>query len=212
MRTVKSASVADPAHTAPEPIKIVLADDHAMVRGGLRRVLESAAELTVVAEAGDVHAALQHTRAHQPHVVVLDLHMPGAPTLPAIEEFVAASPRSVVLVLTMERDPAIAREALSEGARGYVLKEEAEAELVEAVRAVVAGRTYLAPSIGAQLATMATESARHLPAWGCPTVIRSSQSARALPVTGSTPSSARVGWASSSGRPIARSTARWRSS
>lgn len=155
--------MADCADTASESIKIVLADDHAMVRGGLRRVLESAAELTVVAEAGDVQVALQQISKHQPQVVVLDLHMPGAPTLPAIEQIVAASPGSVVLVVTMESDPAIAREALSEGARGYVLKEEAEAELVEAVRAVVAGRTYLAPSLGAQLATMGADARRHVP-------------------------------------------------
>ncbi len=97
-----------------------------MVRGGLRRVLESAGDVHVVAEAGDVEGALRQTREHQPQIVVLDLNMPGLPTLPAIEDFLEASPGSAVLVLTMEGDPAIAREALGAGASGYVLKEAAE--------------------------------------------------------------------------------------
>jgi len=155
--------VADSVDPASEPIEIVLADDHAMVRGGLRRVLESAAGLRVVAEAGDVQTALRHTRRHRPRIVVLDLHMPGDPTLPSIEHFVEASPNSAVLVLTMDDDPAVAREALGAGARGYVLKEAAESELVEAIRAVVAGRTYLAPSLGARLATIGAQSVSRLP-------------------------------------------------
>jgi two-component system, NarL family, response regulator NreC len=80
---------------------------------------------------------------------VLDLNMPGAPTLSAIPEFVEAAPGTAVVVLTMDSQPAYARAALRAGARGYVLKEAAEAELVEAVHAVVAGRTYLAPTLGA---------------------------------------------------------------
>ncbi|MGA2927363.1 MAG: response regulator transcription factor, partial [Solirubrobacteraceae bacterium] len=155
--------MADSDDTASAPIEIVIADDHAMVRGGLRRVLDSTADLSVVAEAGDVDGALALTRKHRPRIVILDLHMPGAPTLPAIERFAQASPGSAVLVLTMESDPAVAREALSAGARGYVLKEEAEAELVEAVRAVVAGHTYLAPSLGARLATSGAAASAHIP-------------------------------------------------
>ena len=112
-----------------ERIEIVLADDHAMVRGGLRRVLDSQADLSVVAEAADVEAALRHTRDRQPRVVVLDLHMPGVPTLDAIPQFCEAAPGCAVLVLTMESEPSSVRRALSAGARGYVLKEAAEAEL-----------------------------------------------------------------------------------
>lgn len=140
-----------------ERIEIVLADDHAMVRGGLRRVLDSQGDLSVVAEAADVEAALRHTRDRQPRVVVLDLHMPGVPTLDAIPQFCEAAPGCAVLVLTMESEPSSVRKALSAGARGYVLKEAAEAELVRAVRAVVEGRTYLDPSLGARLATMAPQ-------------------------------------------------------
>jgi DNA-binding NarL/FixJ family response regulator len=137
-----------------ERVDIVLADDHALVRAGLRRVLEAEPGLRVVGEAGDVEGALKLTREHQPQVVLLDLHMPGAPTVESIPRFLEAAPRSAVLVLTMESEPRSARWALSGGASGYVLKEAAEAELVDAVLAVVAGRTYLDPGLGAALATM----------------------------------------------------------
>ena len=148
---------------ASERIEIVIADDHAMIRRGLRRVLDTEADLTVVAEAVNIDAALDQTLRHRPRIVVLDLHMPGAPTLPAIPRFIEVPPRTDVVVLTMENDPAIARRALSAGARGYVLKEAAEEELVEAVRAVLAGRTYLDPTLGARLATLGTDGAAQLP-------------------------------------------------
>jgi len=137
---------------ASDRIGIVLADDHALIRSGLRRVLDREADFTVVGEAGDIEAALALTEQHRPGVVVLDLNMPGTPTLPAIPRFIEASPRSAIVVLTMEAEPGFARTALSAGAGGYVLKDAAEAELVEAVRAVLAGRTYLDPGLGARLA------------------------------------------------------------
>src|SRR5690242_20387808 len=124
-----------------------------MIRSGLRRVLDTEADLKVVAEAQDVEAALRETRRHQPDVIVLDLNMPGRPTLAAIPQFLESAPRSSVVVLTMEHEPGFARRALSAGARGYVLKDAADTELIDAVHAVAAGRTYLAPSLGAQLAT-----------------------------------------------------------
>jgi DNA-binding NarL/FixJ family response regulator len=147
---------------AAERIDIVLADDHALIRGGLRRVLELETDLHVVGEAADVQGALALTRQHQPRVVVLDLKMPGAPTLPAIPRFLEAAPGTAVVVLTMEAEPGFARSALTAGARGYVLKEAAEADLVEAVRSVLAGRTYLDPRLGAMLAQLTPEAAgRH---------------------------------------------------
>ena len=135
----------------------MLADDHALIRGGLRRVLDLENDLTVVGEAGDIEAALVLTERHQPGVVVLDLNMPGTPTLSAIPRFIEASPGSAIVVLTMQAEPSFAREAISAGARGYVLKEAAEADLVEAVRSVLAGGTYLDPSLGARLARMAPQ-------------------------------------------------------
>jgi two-component system response regulator NreC len=91
-------------------------------------------------------------RAQCPDVLVLDLNMPGEPSLPAIPELLEASPGTAIVVLTMQNDPAFAREALRAGALGYVLKESANAELVEAVRSATEGRTYLQPQLGARLA------------------------------------------------------------
>ncbi len=140
------------AHSGDD-IAIVLADDHTMVRRGLRMVLDSEEGLTVVAEAGDIDAALRATRKLSPRVVVLDLNMPGEPTLPAIPRFLEAAPGVGVVVLTMETDPAFARRALAAGASGYLLKEGADDALVDAVRAVAGGGTYLDPGLGGRLAT-----------------------------------------------------------
>lgn len=147
----------DAIEAASDQIGIVLADDHPLIRRGLRRVLELEHDLAVMGEAGDVDGALTLTRAYQPRVVVLDLNMPGEPTLSAIPRFREAAPETAILVLTMETEPGFARRALAAGARGYVLKERAESELVEAIRAVIAGRTYLDPTLGAQLAQMVSE-------------------------------------------------------
>jgi two-component system, NarL family, response regulator NreC len=133
-------------------IKIVIADDHAILRSGLRVLLDAEDDMHVVAEAGDVPGALRYVRAHRPSVLILDLNMPGEPSLPAIPTVAEASPDTKVVVLTMQNDPAFAREALRGGAVGYVLKEAADAELVEAVRMAAQGRTYLHPELGARLA------------------------------------------------------------
>ena len=134
------------------PVSIVIADDHAMVRSGLRVLLDAEPDLSVVAEAGDVAAALECARTHRPAVVVLDLNMPGEPSLPAIPRLLEASPGTAVVMLTMQAEPAYAREALSAGASGYVVKTSAEEDLVQAVRAAAAGGTYLTPALGASLA------------------------------------------------------------
>src|SRR5829696_3483330 len=130
-----------------------------MVRSGLRLLLESAGGFSVVAEAGDVDGALLCVEAHDPGVILLDLNMPGRPSLPAIPELLAAAPGAAVVVMTMQDEPAYARAALTAGASGYVLKEAAEVELLEAVRAAAAGRTYLNPSLGARLVAAAAPPA-----------------------------------------------------
>lgn len=91
-------------------------------------------------------------RAHRPAVLVLDLNMPGRPSLPAIPEVAEASPATSVVVLTMQKDPQYAREALRSGAKAFVLKEAADDDLVTAIRAAAEGRTYLDPELGARLA------------------------------------------------------------
>jgi two-component system response regulator NreC len=137
---------------APDAITIVIADDHQVVRAGLRLLLESESGFRVVAEAGDVPTTERRVTAYHPRVLILDLNMPGEPSLPAIPRLRASSPETNIVVLTMQNDPAFAREALRAGATGYVLKEAADSELVQAVRMAAHGRTYLNPELGARLA------------------------------------------------------------
>jgi two-component system response regulator NreC len=143
-----------------EQITLVLADDHAVVRAGLRVLLDSESDMSVLSEAGDVDAAVRAVLGHKPDVLVLDLNMPGASSsLEAMPRFAEASPGTRVVVLTMQEDPQFARVALRSGALGYVLKEAADAELVEAIRRAARGETYLHPRLGAALAAAPPENA-----------------------------------------------------
>src|SRR3954449_3422195 len=148
------------------PITIVLADDHAVVRSGLRLLLDNEDGLQVVAEAGTTHDALRMAKAHRPAVLVLDLNMPAgsgagadatASSLDILPELQAEAGATRVVILTMQEDPQFARKALAGGAAAYVLKEAADAELVEAVRRAAAGEVYLNPRLGAQLAATPAE-------------------------------------------------------
>jgi len=133
--------------------RIVLADDHAVVRSGLRLLLDRTDGLEVVAETGDAESALRSTLGHKPDVLILDLNMPGELTsLEAIPRVAEVSPGTRVVVLTMQEDPEFARRALRAGAVAYVLKEAADDELVEAVRRAAAGQNYVTPRLGAALA------------------------------------------------------------
>jgi two-component system, NarL family, response regulator NreC len=135
------------------PITVVLADDHVVVRSGLRLLLERTGDLEVVSEAGTADDAVRTVLGHKPAVLVLDLNMPGElSSLEAIPRVAEASPATRVVVLTMQEDPEFARRALRAGAAGYVLKEAADSELVDAIRRAAAGETYLTPSLGAALA------------------------------------------------------------
>jgi len=142
------------AQTGPpqETIRIVLADDHAVVRSGLRMLLDSERDFEVVAEADDVDGARRYVRGHHPAVLVLDLNMPGGSSLEAIPIIRDEAPETQIVILTMQDEPAFARHALSAGAIGYVLKEAADDELVEAIRRAAAGERYLNPRLGARLA------------------------------------------------------------
>lgn len=134
-------------------IRIVLADDHAVVRSGLRLLLDAESEFEVVAEAGDLESARRYVRGHGPDVLVLDLNMPGGSSLDAIPSIRSESPQTQIVVLTMQQEPAFARHALGAGAIGYVLKEAADDELVEAVRRAASGESYLNPRLGARMAS-----------------------------------------------------------
>jgi two-component system response regulator NreC len=136
-----------------ETIRIVLADDHAVVRSGLKMLLETESDFEVVAEAGDTESAKRYVGGHKPMVLVLDLNMPGGSSLEAIPEIRENHPDTQIVVLTMQQEPAFARHALSAGAIGYVLKEAADDELVEAVRRAAKGESYLNPRLGARLAS-----------------------------------------------------------
>ncbi|HWF49448.1 MAG TPA: response regulator transcription factor [Solirubrobacteraceae bacterium] len=121
------------------PIRILLADDHTVMRNGLRLLLEAEEGFEVVAEAGDIKSLLQQARGHPHEVLVLDLNMPGGSSIGAISTLARIAPKTAVVILTMEQDPALMRAAYEAGASGYVLKEEAPTELVEAIRAAVEG-------------------------------------------------------------------------
>jgi two-component system, NarL family, response regulator NreC len=147
-----SAGSHGPSADEAASIRIVLADDHAVVRRGLRLLLDGEAGFEVVAEAGDVDGARRYVRGHHPAVLVLDLNMPGGSSLDAIPEIRSESPETQIVVLTMKDAPEFARQALAGGAIGYVLKEAADSELLEAVRRAAAGQAYLTPSLGARVA------------------------------------------------------------
>jgi two-component system response regulator NreC len=133
-------------------IRVVIADDHAVVRRGLRQVLDAEPGFDVVAEAANLNDARRYVRGHHPHVLVLDLNMPGGSSLEHIPSIRAEFPDTQIVVLTMQNEPAYARQALIAGALGYVLKEAAEEELVEAIKRAALGDTYLNPRLGARVA------------------------------------------------------------
>jgi two-component system, NarL family, response regulator NreC len=119
-------------------ITLVLADDHTVMRNGLRMLLDAEDDFEVLGEAGDVRSAFQAVRNHRPDVLVLDLNMPGGSSIEAIKRLAPIAPHMSVVVLTMEEDRAFVRDALDAGARDYVLKHAAGRQLVRSIRAAVA--------------------------------------------------------------------------
>jgi two-component system, NarL family, response regulator NreC len=133
------------------PIRVVVVDDHAVVRSGLRRILDAEDDIEVVAEAGSVRDAVYEARAHKPDVIVMDVVMPGQSGIEGTPLVLHEAPDASVLVLSMQDDPRYVREAFAAGAKGYVLKEAADTDVVGAVREVADGRQYLHPTLGARL-------------------------------------------------------------
>jgi two-component system, NarL family, response regulator NreC len=146
--------VSDEGPGAPtsEPITVVLADDHKLVRDGIRMVLEEEPDIEVVAQAGDAETAARYVLGHKPTILVLDLSMPGRPSLELMPQIMESSPATAVIVVTMQNEPAFARKALQAGAKGFVIKQSAAGELVTAVRSVLDGQTYINPNLGARVA------------------------------------------------------------
>lgn len=150
--TASPESTGDGGESAAATIRIVLADDHTVVRSGLQLLLDNEPDFEVVAQASDVDSARRYVRGHHPRVLVLDLNMAGELSIGSIPQIREESPDTQIVVLTMQTEPAFAREALAAGALGYVLKDAAEHELVEAVRNAAAGESYLNPRLGARIA------------------------------------------------------------
>jgi two-component system response regulator NreC len=130
----------------------VLADDHTIVRSSLRALLEAGEGVDVVAEAGDIDETVRKVLAYKPDVLVLDVSMPGGSSLGSIPNMLSASPDTAIVVLTMEDEPRFAREALRAGAAGFVLKEAADTELLQAIDAARKGLRYINPQLGALIA------------------------------------------------------------
>jgi len=132
-------------------IEIIVVDDHAVVRSGLRMLLEAEDDLAVVGEAGTAREAVFEARARKPNVILLDVVMPGESGIEAIGKLLHEAPNAKVLMLSMQDDPSYVREAFAAGASGYVLKEAADAEVVAAIREVAAGGRYVHPALGARM-------------------------------------------------------------
>jgi two-component system response regulator NreC len=142
------------------PIRVLVVDDHAVVRSGLRLLIDAEPDLETVGEAGDVRGAIFEARASKPDLVLLDVTMPGESGLEGIPKLLHEHPEMKILVLSMQDDPRYVREAFAAGASGYVLKEAADAEVVTAIREVAGGGRYVHPELGARLVTADADAAR----------------------------------------------------
>ena len=132
-------------------IHILLADDHAVMRTGLRLVLERQPDFEVVGEASDGREAVALTQQHRPEVVVMDVTMPNLNGIEAARQISASLPQSGIVMLSMHSDEAYVLRALKAGARGYLLKESAESDLIAAIRAVHAGKAFFSPAVSRML-------------------------------------------------------------
>lgn len=134
-----------------KPIRILLADDHTVMRRGLRLLLESQPEFSVVAEASDGRQAVQQAEATQPDVAVMDIAMPNLSGIEAAQRIATALPNTAIVILSMHSDEGYVLRALKVGAKGYLLKDSAEGDLIEAIKAVHQGKTFFSPEISKML-------------------------------------------------------------
>lgn len=151
-------------HVAPRPgeadprkparIRVILADDHHVVRRNLRLLLDAEQDVEVIAEATDISMVLHHVPVHVPRVLVLDLRIANGASLDAIRRLRSEVPETEIVVLTMEESPAFAHQALQAGAIGFVLKDKADAELTDAIRRAASGEEYVSSCVVKQLEAM----------------------------------------------------------
>jgi two-component system response regulator NreC len=139
-------------------IRAVVVDDHAVVRSGIRLLLDREDDIEVVGEAGNSKDAVFRARAFKPDVILLDVVMPGESGIDVLPQLLRESPETKVLVLSMQDDPSYVREAFAAGASGYVLKEAADEEVVAAVREIAGGGRYVHPALGARMIAAEAEA------------------------------------------------------
>src|SRR6266498_2097922 len=132
-------------------ISVVIVDDHAVVRSGLKLLLDAEEDIEVVGEGGNMQEAIFRARSFKPDVMLMDVVMPGASGIEATSAVLKESPETKVLVLSMQDDPTYVKEAFAAGASGYVLKEAVDEEVVSAVREIAGGGRYVHPALGARM-------------------------------------------------------------
>ncbi len=142
-------------------IRVLIVDDHAVVRAGLRLLLDAEVDIETVGEAADARDAVFEVRSSKPDVVLMDVGLGGGKNgIEATPEMLRERSETKVLMLSMQDDPRYVREAFAAGASGYVLKEAADTELVSAVREVAGGGRYVDPALGARIAAADAEAVR----------------------------------------------------
>jgi two-component system response regulator NreC len=141
-------------------IRVLVVDDHAVVRSGLRLLIDAESDMETVGEAGTVREAIFEARSTNPDLILMDIVMPGESGLEGLPKLLHEHPDVKVLVLSMQDDPRYLREAFAAGASGYVLKEAADTEVVTAIREVAACNRYVHPELGARLIAAEAEAAR----------------------------------------------------
>jgi two-component system, NarL family, response regulator NreC len=141
-------------------VRVLIVDDHAVFRAGLKLLIDAEDDLEAVGEAGTARDAIFQARALEPDVVILDIVMPDQSGLDAMPTLLHERPEMKVLILSMQDDPQYIRQAFAAGASGYVLKEAADTEVVAAIREVAGGSSYVHPAVGAKLVAAETAEAR----------------------------------------------------
>jgi two-component system, NarL family, response regulator NreC len=141
-------------------VRVLIVDDHAVFRAGLKLLIDAEDDLEAVGEAGTARDAIFQARALEPDVVLLDIVMPDQSGLDAMPTLLHERPEMKVLILSMQDDPQYIRQAFAAGASGYVLKEAADTEVVAAIREVAGGSSYVHPAVGAKLVAAETAEAR----------------------------------------------------